>query len=232
MAENPSNNMMYNASYVEDEMRDPNAVITDGVSPYNMQDMMSGGVGRYVACELLIGTNNIALRHGVLTQVGPSYFILHNPVANHSTACDLYALKFVTFYPEGEIPAPQDIDRFLRTRVYYSPGQEAVPLSSTVRHTNNMRPYFEPHPEYGVSPFYRTGRHEGYTDESRPADSLAYGRDTHDTALKMAHYLSNMDTENPDPRIYYHPPGANICYAANPETGSAIPVIYLRHGSY
>ena len=92
MAENPSNNMMYNASYVEDEMRDPNAVITDGVSPYNMQDMMSGGVGRYVACELLIGTNNIALRHGVLTQVGPSYFILHNPVANHSTACDLYAL--------------------------------------------------------------------------------------------------------------------------------------------
>ena len=148
MAENPSNNMMYNASYVEDEMRDPNAVITDGVSPYNMQDMMSGGVGRYVACELLIGTNNIALRHGVLTQVGPSYFILHNPVANHSTACDLYALKFVTFYPEGEIPAPQDIDRFLRTRVYYSPGQEAVPLSSTVRHTNNMRPYFEPHPEY------------------------------------------------------------------------------------
>ena len=33
MAENPSNNMMYNASYVEDEMRDPNAVITDGVSP-------------------------------------------------------------------------------------------------------------------------------------------------------------------------------------------------------
>lgn len=173
MAENPSNNMMYNASYVEDEMRDPNAVITDGVSPYNMQDMMSGGVGRYVACELLIGTNNIALRHGVLTQVGPSYFILHNPVANHSTACDLYALKFVTFYPEGEIPAPQDIDRFLRTRVYYSPGQEAVPLSSTVRHTNNMRPYFEPHPEYGVSPFYRTGRHEGYTDESsRPTPWL------------------------------------------------------------
>lgn len=173
MAENPSNNMMYNASYVEDEMRDPNAVITDGVSPYNMQDMMSGGVGRYVACELLIGTNNIALRHGVLTQVGPSYFILHNPVANHSTACDLYALKFVTFYPEGEAPAPQDIDRFLRTRVYYSPGQEAVPLSSTVRHTNNMRPYFEPHPEYGVSPFYRTGRHEGYTDDySRPTPWL------------------------------------------------------------
>lgn len=231
MAENPSNNMMYSASYVEDEMRDPDAVITDGVSPYNMQDMMSGGVGRYVACELLIGTNSIALRHGVLTQVGPSYFILHDPVANHSTACDFYALKFVTFYPEGVIPAPQDIDRFMRTRVYYSPGEEAVPLSDTVRHTNNMRPYCDPFYGSGTGPFYRTGLHEGHTGDYGTASGLPGYRVVSDTAGNKGHYL-NMDTDNPDPRIYHHPSGAHICYAANPENGSSIPVVFLRDGSY
>ncbi len=232
MAENPSNNMMYNASYVEDEMRDPDAVITDGVSPYNMQDMMSGGVGRYVACELLIGTNSVALRHGVLTQVGPSYFILHNPTINHSTACDLYALKFVTFYPEGVIPAPQDIDRFMRTRVYYSPGQEAVPLSNTLRHTNNMRPYGWPSYEYGANPFYRTDRYEGHTDDYGTVGGLSYGRDFPDTARNKGYYPSNAVTDNTDARIYYHPPGGNISYAANPENGSSIPVVYLKDGSY
>ena len=224
MADNPSNNMMYNASSVEDEMRDPDAVITNGVSPYNMQDMMSGGVGRYVACELLIGTNSIALRHGVLTQVGPSYFILHNPVANQSTACDLYALKFVTFYPEGVIPTPQDIDRFMRTRVYYSPGQEAVPLSSTIRHTNNLRTYVEPNYEYGASPFYRIGRHEGYDDDYRTSAGLSYGCDVSDTAYNKGYYPSNVICENTGERIFRHP--------ANPQNGSSIPVVYLRDGSY
>ncbi len=231
MAENPSNNMMYNASYVEDEMRDPDAVITDGVSPYNMQDMMSGGVGRYVACELLIGTNSIALRHGVLTQVGPSYFILHDPAVNHSTACDLYALKFVTFYPEGAIPTPRDIDRFMRTRVYYSPGQEAVPLSGSVRHTNNIRPYGGPNYEYEACPLYRICRHEGHADDYRAA-GLSCGHDVPDTAYNRGNYPSDTITDNKDARIYRHPSGADICYAANPENGSSIPVVYLRDGSY
>lgn len=85
------------------------------VSVENYQEMMSQLIGSYVITELLIGVDRLVLRQGYLTAVGPSYYILYDPEPGASTVCDIYSLKFITFFDSRERPTTEEFERWLRS---------------------------------------------------------------------------------------------------------------------
>ncbi len=83
------------------------------VSVENFQEMLSNLIGSYVITELLIGVDRLVLRQGYLTAVGPSYYILYDPEPKSSTVCDIYSLKFVTYFDSRERPTTEEFERWL-----------------------------------------------------------------------------------------------------------------------
>lgn len=55
-------------------------------------------IGRRVRVEFLIGTTTITDRIGILIGVGASYILIRPEDTDDIMLCDLYAIKFVTFY--------------------------------------------------------------------------------------------------------------------------------------
>lgn len=77
------------------------------------QELLSKSKGKYIICELLIGVNNMVLREGILTEVGPSYFVLYDTDRKAFTVCDLYSLKFITFFPPDRRPTSAEFNKWL-----------------------------------------------------------------------------------------------------------------------
>lgn len=68
----------------------------------SMQQILSDNLGQYVICEFLIGTHNMERRGGVLYSVGRSYIVLFDDFRRVYTLCDIFSIKFVTFFlPEN-----------------------------------------------------------------------------------------------------------------------------------
>ena len=65
---------------------------------------LSENLGEYVVCEFLIGTELLQTRQGILYSVGTNYLILYEEETATYVICDIYALKFVTFYQPGQRP--------------------------------------------------------------------------------------------------------------------------------
>ncbi len=61
--------------------------------------ILNQNLGVYVECDFLIGTNNIVRKDGVLYAVGNNFVTLYQEADDRYVMCDLYSLKFVTFYP-------------------------------------------------------------------------------------------------------------------------------------
>lgn len=79
------------------------------VDPLSLQEILSMAIGVYVIVEFLIGTENMVTREGLLNSVGQGWLELYDEVADTTTICDLYSVKFVTFFQPGVRPyqAPQ-----------------------------------------------------------------------------------------------------------------------------
>lgn len=78
----------------------------NGVDEQSLQEMLASAIGAYVICEFLIGTQNIVTREGVLASVGGSYFLLYQEQNDTYLLCDLFTLKFITFFQLGNRPRP------------------------------------------------------------------------------------------------------------------------------
>lgn len=76
-----------------------------GVEPDTLQEMLAAAIGAYVICEFLIGTQNIVTKEGVLASVGNSYFLLYQQENDTYLLCDIFTLKFVTFFQLGNRPS-------------------------------------------------------------------------------------------------------------------------------
>ncbi len=70
----------------------------------SLQQILADNIGDFVVVEFLIGSQNMTTRQGILFSVGVSYIILYDDQNGLYTVCDLYSIKFVTFYPEGTRP--------------------------------------------------------------------------------------------------------------------------------
>ena len=77
------------------------------VDPATLQEILAEGIGQYVIVEFLIGTQLLVRREGILTNVGVSYLVLYEELSDTYMLCDLYSVKFATFFEEGERPADQ-----------------------------------------------------------------------------------------------------------------------------
>ncbi len=77
----------------------------NGVDPETIQEVIALSVGNYVVVEFLVGTQNIVRKEGVLTAVGISWLLLYDETAGTSIVCDMYSVKFVTYFDPGVRPA-------------------------------------------------------------------------------------------------------------------------------
>ena len=70
----------------------------------SLQQLLQDNIGAFVTIEFLIGTSSMVTRQGLLYAVGTSYVVLYDDVSQQYTVCDLFAIKFVTFYLPGYRP--------------------------------------------------------------------------------------------------------------------------------
>ncbi|NCB63251.1 MAG: hypothetical protein EOM52_06490 [Clostridia bacterium] len=70
----------------------------------SMQEMLSENLGQYVSCEFLVGTQAMARKEGILYSVGRAYILLYEELSRTFVACDIFSIKFVTFYMPGQRP--------------------------------------------------------------------------------------------------------------------------------
>lgn len=62
------------------------------------QGYLKTQIGKRVRIEFLIGTNSLQDRTGTIQEVGISYIIISQEETNTRLLCDIYSIKFVTFY--------------------------------------------------------------------------------------------------------------------------------------
>jgi len=68
------------------------------INPGYTQGYLKTKIGKRVRIEFLIGSNSIVDRDGIIVDVGISFIVLQEPNTGDYVMCDLYAIKFVTFY--------------------------------------------------------------------------------------------------------------------------------------
>lgn len=74
----------------------------------NIQQVLLENIGLFVSIDFLIGAATLVTKQGVLYSVGVSFLVLYDPSQGTYMVCDLYAVKFVTFFnPEDATSARQ-----------------------------------------------------------------------------------------------------------------------------
>lgn len=70
----------------------------------SMQQFLADNRGEYVVVEFLIGTQATVKKAGILYAVGTSVMTLYNEYDQTYVMCDIFSVKFVTFYLPGRRP--------------------------------------------------------------------------------------------------------------------------------
>lgn len=70
----------------------------------SMQQVLSENLGEFVVVEFLIGTQTMERKEGILYAVGSSFLTLFDERTQTFAVCDMFSVKFVTFYLPGQRP--------------------------------------------------------------------------------------------------------------------------------
>lgn len=70
----------------------------------SMQEIFSDNLGQFVVCEFLIGTQATTRKEGILYSVARNYIVLYEELSHTFVVCDIFSIKFVTFYLPGQRP--------------------------------------------------------------------------------------------------------------------------------
>ena len=71
----------------------------------SMKQILSDNIGQFVVCEFIIGTGpTLTVKEGILYSVGRSFIVLYEELNRNYVVCDIFSIKFVTFYLPGERP--------------------------------------------------------------------------------------------------------------------------------
>ncbi len=65
--------------------------------------ILQHNIGFFCICEFLIG-NSIVVKHGTIYSVGINFFVLYQEENRTYIVCDLYSVKFITFFNTGSRP--------------------------------------------------------------------------------------------------------------------------------
>ena len=96
----------------------------------SMQQLLSENLGEYVVVEFLIGTQTLRFKEGILYAVGRSVITLYEELTQTFVVCDIFSIKFVTFYLPGQRPGRLPPE-----------GEPPVQLPSGSNRTTNGRGY-------------------------------------------------------------------------------------------
>ena len=88
----------------------------------SMQQILSENLGKFVIADFLIGVSTIVRRVGIIYSVGRGYFTLYLEQYKAFEVCDIFSLKFVTFFPPGSEPSIDDLNRGLANSGILMPG--------------------------------------------------------------------------------------------------------------
>lgn len=70
----------------------------------SMQQVLQDNLGSYVSVDFLIGTQNFITKQGLLFWVGSQFIVLYEESNQQYVVCDIFAIKFVTFFIPGNRP--------------------------------------------------------------------------------------------------------------------------------
>ena len=88
----------------------------------SMQQILSENLGKFVIADFLIGIATIVRRAGIIYSVGRGYVTLYLEQYKAFEVCDIFSLKFVTFFPPGSEPSIDDLNRGLANSGILLPG--------------------------------------------------------------------------------------------------------------
>ena len=88
----------------------------------SMQQILSENLGKFIIADFLIGISTIVRRVGVIYSVGRGYVTLYLEQYKAFEVCDIFSLKFVTFFPPGSEPSIDDLNRGLANSGILLPG--------------------------------------------------------------------------------------------------------------
>ncbi len=100
--------------------------------------ILAQNLGQYVVVEFLIGTNRLEYKEGILYSSGTNFLSLYDPMDDRYIVCDLYAVKFVTFYNTTSVPSSR------MRRISQTPGDN-YPATNQMQMTDNS-----PQPNHGM----------------------------------------------------------------------------------
>lgn len=89
----------------------------------SMQQVLSENLGEFVVVEFLIGTQTMTQKQGILYAVGTSFLTLYEEQSQTFVVCDIFSVKFVTFYLPGQRPGSTGGTGFMP----HIPGENIVP---------------------------------------------------------------------------------------------------------
>lgn len=93
----------------------------------SMQELLADNLGLYAVCEFVVGTQDMTAKEGILYSVGRSFLVLYDERQQNFVVCDIFSIKFVTFYMPGH--RPWNLTRTPPVPMVDVPGVGTVPAS-------------------------------------------------------------------------------------------------------
>lgn len=75
----------------------------------SMQQLLSENLGKFIIADFLIGVSSIVRRAGILYSVGRGFLVIYQEDYHTFQVCDIFSLKFVSFFPPGFEPSLEDL---------------------------------------------------------------------------------------------------------------------------
>ncbi len=104
-AQSPSSGLQMGPEIPMEDVLDPQS--NEEVVRGSLQQDLANNLGYYVEIDFLIGSSNIVTQRGILYSVGVNYVTLYHETEDRYVVCDLYSIKFVTFYNSRVTPRSQ-----------------------------------------------------------------------------------------------------------------------------
>lgn len=88
----------------------------------SMQQILSENLGKFVIADFLVGVGTMVRRVGILYSVAQGYVTLYLSQYQAFEVCDVYSLKFVTFFQPGSEPSIDELNQGLANSGILVPG--------------------------------------------------------------------------------------------------------------
>ena len=98
----------------------------------SMQQFLADNLGEYVIIEFLVGTQTMTQKAGVLYAVGTSVVTLYEEVSQTFITCDIFSVKFVTFFLPGHRPWQANHPLFPTSGMHGVAAVQSIDAATTV----------------------------------------------------------------------------------------------------